>query len=1118
MAARSFCWSRKDGVSAWLSRSGYSYFSLWRGKKKRPSWAFEGYLRHSPARVRLDITYRNRSERSLDYTDVRIAGVSGGVKRKVMRMNYRLGLDIGVASVGWSVIEIDRQGSPTRVARAGVHLFEAGVDGGKLDPETAMTRGKEQSKATPRRDARAMRRQTWRRARRKKKVLGTLIRHGLLPKGDIRTPAAIDAYIKTLDIRLRQEWESDGTAHVDRQRLPYRLRAAAATKMIEKEEVGRALYHLAQRRGFLSNRRTPEKDGDESTMKQAIGELQEAIDAHDPPTLGAYLASLNPDEQRLRARWTSRAMYLHEFEVVWTEQAKNHALSERAKKELYDAIFFQRSLKDQRHLIGKCSLTGGTRAPIGLRVAQRFRLLQQVNHLRVIEDDLTQRPLRHEERTALLDALDRAGDLTFAKARQAAKLPRTSRFSIERGGEKKMIGNRTDAKLRKIFGERWEHLSEQEKDAVVEDVRSIRLPETLERRSRRHWGLDVEGAAALAALQLEEGHSAHSRAALEVLVAQMDDGQSYSEARRSEFPDSFDNADAHDELPPVVKWRDDIRNPSVIRALTEVRKVVNAIIARYGKPEQIHVELARDLKHGRSRREQISKRMRDREAERSAAAAAIIRDVPGIDDPRPWEIEKWLLAEECGWQCPFTGRPINAHTLVGRQSQFDVEHIWPFSQSLDNSFMNKTLCYHEENRNVKKRMCPSEAYSGDRFEDILERVRHFNTDRFTKHEKIRRFTEPVEEGFTARHLNETRYIGRLSCDYLGLLYGGRADTEGVKKIFTPSGGLVGWLRRGWGLNAVLSNSDEKERNDHRHHALDAIVIGLADDKAIKRLADAADAMEREVRERPFAEIEVPLNGLIKHVRDVADGIVVSHRQARKVRGKLHKDTLFSKPIGGKRRVRKELHKLTKADVDKGAIVDKRALAAIRAMLVKLGERDPAKAFGSEANRPAIAGGNGRPVRLRSVRVEVGNKPRQFGAAERTRWADAGANHHTRIVAVRDGRGEVVRWKDQPVVLADLMDRIGKCGRSTASDDDVLFTLAANEYLEMDAKDGDRRKVYRILNISAGDIEIKEHWDGRVRAEIQAAGERERVSGSALFERNARKVHVNHLGEVHNAGG
>lgn len=1046
---------------------------------------------------------------------------------------YILGLDLGVASIGWALLECDAEGKPTGVRAAGSHLFEAGVDGGKMDPETAMARGKEQSKAAPRRTARGMRRQTMRRARRKKKVIGALMRHGLLPEGDIRTPAAIDAYVKALDAALKPGWCPDGSTHTDHQNMAYRLRTEATQRPLEAAEVGRALYHLAQHRGFLSNRKAPEREGeDRSEMKAAIGELAEAIKAHPIKTLGAFLASLDPAEQRLRGRWTSRQMYLDEFESIWSQQAGPLGLGQEARDEIHEAIFHQRPLKDQSHLVGRCSLEHGRkRAPIALRIAQEFRLLQQVNHLRVISDDYSERGLSAEERQNLLDALRREGDLTIAQAKKAAGLPaRKVTLSVEAGGEKRLVGHRTDKKLRDVFGDRWDELTDEQMDQVVEDVRCVRVPDVLRRIGEVRWKLPREAAQALADVQLEEGHAAHCVRALRKLVARMDgDGLSYSEARKDEYPQSFASVEPVNELPPVEKWEKDLRNPSVARALTELRKLVNAVVARHGKPAAIHLEMARDLKASRKQRKTATDRMRQREKERDDAARRVTTEL-GIHHPKRWQIEKVLLANECNWCCPFTGKPFGMADLLGSTPQVDVEHIWPYSRSMDDSFLNKTLCYHEENRNRKKGHTPLEAYGPvpEQHEAILDRVRRFKGDPFAVREKLRRFTDPIEEGFTNRHLSDTRYISAMACDYLALLYGGRSEGEGstgrTKRIVTPTGPLTAWLRRGWHLDSVLSFRDEKERKDHRHHAIDAIVVALADDKAIKRLSDAAEKAEREGREKAFGTVDAPWDGFEHDVRAVIDKVVVSHRQNRRVRGPLHKDTIYSQPIDGKHRVRKELGKLTADDVLKDRIVDRRALAAIRAKLDELGEPDPAKAFKAPENAPLVRGADGRMVPLRRVRVELGDNPTRFGSNGSARYAKSELNHHVAFYDKPLPGGGVERLAEV-VPLHEAMRRMGagepvvdRSPRGKKGEHAFAFTLVKNEHLWYREKDGVEPMLCVVDAVSPGDIELKLHRDGRTISQRGKEKERIRLTNKKIREARFEKTHVTYLGEVRRAGG
>lgn len=1081
---------------------------------------------------------------------------------------YILGLDLGVASIGWARIACDTADRfrPMALLSAGSHLFESGTDGGKGGLE-GIAKGQDTPRNVQRRMARLMRRQIWRRARRKRVLLRVLVRNDLLPTPaslgvadaeSLKRPLDIDRYMKALDAGIAMRWralrlasQSPATAHADEQRLCYLLREAAASGPVSRHEFGRALYHLAQRRGFQSNRRAEaaKEDEDVGKVKQAIGDLADSIEsfakAGGTPTLGAYLASLDPDQQRLRGRWTARSMYRAEFDRMWQTQSGAMGLTDDARDEVVRAIFWQRPLKDQSHLVGRCSLVPGERrCPIASRRYQRFRLLQAVNHLTITPPTGATRALTREERDDLINALAREGDLTFAKVRSLLGLKRGTSFNLERGDEKKIVGHRTDAKLRAVLGDRLDSYSDAEMERMVEDLRSFRLPEALIRRGVKRWGLSPEQAVAFAAIGLEEGYAPLSLKALNLLVPRMEEGLPYAVARKDEFPDSFRSSEPVDELPPVLNAMEDLRNPSVLRALTETRKLVNQMVRRFGKPAVIRIELAREIKNPRKVRERISRTNRDRERERSTVAARIQKEA-GIANPKRDDIEKALLAEECGWVCPYTGKQIGWDSLFGSHAQFDVEHIWPRSRSLDDSFGNKTLCYHEENRSRKRGHTPREAYGGDaeRFAEIIGRMRLWKTDPFTKAKKIARFeAESIPDGFTNRDLTDTRFIARAAADYLGLLYGGRVaaaetgipDDPGTMRVQVCTGGLTAWLRSGWGINELLGETGEKNRADHRHHAVDAIVVALSDTRAVQSLARAATEADRLGKRRAFTAIDAPWDEFRDHAAEVIGSVIVSHRQSRKVSGPLHDQSIYSKPSrnGGEHRISKELSKLTASQIRKGEIVDKRALAAIReAIRNRFGSDEPndkdlQKFLNDPSSAPLVRGHNGKPVRLRRVMVRD-SAARSIGRADKgtDRWVNPSNNHHTVIVEIKDKRGNV-KWEDRPVQLIDVYARQAAkrpiVDRNVGENERFLFSLSAGEFVEMDdsARPG-IRAIYRLLSISKGDLEFRRHDDARTSNEVKAVRTSDglRVKpADKLRIRNARKVSVSYLGEVRNAGG
>ena len=183
------------------------------------------------------------------------------------RMRYRLALDLGTASLGWAMVRLDPSDQPCAVIKAGVRIFSDGrspKDGSSL--------------AVTRRDARAMRRRRDRLLRRKARLTRLLVEHGFFP-ADIAQRKALEL----LD--------------------PYALRAAGLERALAPGEFARALFHINQRRGFKSNRRTDKKDNDSGALKTAIAHLRGELVMSGVPTVGAWLHQRRQQGQTVRARF-----------------------------------------------------------------------------------------------------------------------------------------------------------------------------------------------------------------------------------------------------------------------------------------------------------------------------------------------------------------------------------------------------------------------------------------------------------------------------------------------------------------------------------------------------------------------------------------------------------------------------------------------------------------------------------------------------------------------------------------------------------------------------------------------------------------------------------------------
>lgn len=1013
-----------------------------------------------------------------------------------------LGIDLGSNSLGWALLK-EKEGKPAGIHAMGVRVFDEGLQDRQQD-------GRGKSRNVARREARLVRRNHERRARRLAKLAHTLQKAGLLPEGNLTDSINRHEFFKALDLTLDN---------------PYDLRAKALDEKLTPHELGRALYHLGQRRGFKSIRKAPmKKDEELGKVKGGIAELGQKMEETGSRTLGEYFTKVNPHEERIRTRYTSRLMYEEEFEKIWEAQKVHHAnFTGELKKRIKDAIFKQRPLKSQKNLIGRCELEPERkRAPVALLPAQRFRYLQTLNNLEVEGRKLTE-----DERKKTIEALETEGDLTFPKARKLLGLPRLSKFNLERGGEKRIPGNRTAAKLREVLGEQWPRFTEKEREKVIEDLRSIVNEDALKKRGMKAWGLDERGAKALSEVPLEDGYIAFSRQAIVKLLPHLEEGKPLQTAIKELYPERFAHeGEPLDNLPPVKSdVFTELRNPLVERSLTELRKVVNAIVEQYGKPEMIRIELARDLRRTADQREYAWKRMRANEKERKKAAEKIVKEA-GITNPKRDDILKVLLWEECGWHCPYTGKAISMKALFGEHPQFDIEHIIPFDRSLDDSFLNKTLCDVEENRKRKHNRTPFEAYSGtEKWDEIIGRVKKFKGD--AGEEKRDRFLmddKALEEylgDFTSRQLNDTRYASRKAKEYLGFLYGGinddGVDKTGKRRVQATPGGVTAHLRSCWGLNTLLGDGPGKSREDHRHHTVDALVTALTEPGAVKLLSDAARRAQRE-RRRRFGKVEEPWKGFLEEARKTLAKVVVSPRVSRRVRGKLHAETFYSPRTGqdGKEYVliRKPLDSLTAKDLEN--IVDPKVREVVMKHLKKQGG-DLKKAFADPKKHPCIETPSGKRY-IHRVRIKDNLATFRVGKGHRSRHVVTESNHHMEIVGVLDEKGEVNKWEGHVVSLYEAKKRLRAkeevVRRDHGDGRKFLFSIANGEIIELDDENKTRR-LYVVRTVpQSKQLRIVALNDARMLKVIPKAGLT--PVPETLRTKNCQKVVITPLGEVRHA--
>ena len=658
--------------------------------------------------------------------------------------------------------------------------------------------------------------------------------------------------------------------------------------------------------------------------------------------------------------------------------------------------------------------------------AQLFRIYTTVNNLRVQHGD-TIRPLsedEHDKAVAFLngysDKFTLRGTITLKNLAKVIGLAKGESFTL--GDESKDVyGNERHVALVRVFGvDKAAAMTAAEQDAFFHDLDSIEKDTVLEKRLREYWKLSPLQVETAMKVMLPDSYCAYSIQALREMLPDLEAGEPLATIKKLLYPKQV--GEAHELLPVFDSdaCSIEIRNPLVHRVITELRAVVNAIIRRYGKPNAIRIELARDLKTSNKQKEAITRQNNQREKERQKIAERILAEA-GIEKPSRNDILKVMLADECNFECPYTGKHFSMKELLYGKD-IHIEHIIPYSRSYDDSFRNKTLCDASAN-SEKNNRTPFEAYTGEQYRQILARVAQFKgphaaykLDLFKK-EKI------DEQDFMERNLNDTRYASRIAMQYLGLLYGGMVDKDGKRRIFATSGGTTALIRRAWGGNYLLGEG-EKVRSDHRHHAIDAVTIALTTPGMVQRIASMPPEKRRRLHEANTPLIDP---ALYTEAKQALESAAVSHHVVNKLRGALHEDTIYGKDFGGtERHVRVSLAGMEPGDVAK--IVD----PAVRAIVLeKLGKSNPEdvtksdlKIFCDEANLPVLRDSNGNPVNtIRKVRVARNLKTITIGSGDGVRNVKTGSNYVLPIFARLDENGEEVEWVGEIVTLLDAVQRV-----------------------------------------------------------------------------------------------
>lgn len=945
-------------------------------------------------------------------------------------MTKILGIDTGTNSLGWAIVE--KKADEYHLQDKGVNIFQEGV---KIE------KGIESSKAADRTAHKAARVRNYRIKLRKIRLLRILSDAHLCPplsKVELSAWRLKKEYPKN---DLFMQWQ--GTDD-ESEKTPYAYRHKCLhecldfNSMTDRYILGRAFYHMIQRRGFLSNRKDQSGD-DTGKVKESISNLTQEMHDDGYEYLGDYFYSLYNKGEKIRNHYTARnEHYLAEFKAICEKQKLDKNLGPEIVRQIEKAIFDQRPLKSQKGQVGKCVFEKNkTKCPSSHPMYEEFRMLSFINNIKIqTPNDSALRPLSAEERELIMPLFFRKSKKQFDFEDIAKKLAPKKHYGFYKKSsdaempylfnypmDTSVSGCPVTAALKDIFGENWiDALCEtymlaegKSRLDVVNDIWHALFFYTDETKlaefAKNRLQLNDEEAKKFCEISLPSNYASLSLKAICKILPYLRNGLIYSHAvflgnlcevmpqyewnigeMRNAAIDNIihemnqiDSKDTRtfevcikeylkeqyrvsdeklkklyhpsmmETYPRVLRTNnhgvyqlgspriDSVRNPMAMRSMFRLRKLVNRLLEE-GKIDQdteIHIEFARELNDANKRNAiaAYTKENQNKNDEARKKIRNLFKAETGNDiEPTDADVLKYVLWEEQGHICLYTGKQIRISDFIGPDPKFDIEHTIPRSVGGDSTRMNLTLCDSRFNREIKKTKLPTELSNHD---EIMTRINEWKEKYETLEGQIRkqkklskgasskeqkdsiirkrhllelqrdywrgkylRFTmESVPDGFSRRQGTDISVISKYARLYLKSLF---------KHVYTVKGIATSDFRKIWGIQKVYS---KKERVNHVHHCIDAIVIAcIGLDEYNKLGAYYHDEENHEWYGMSKAYFKKPWSTFVEDIEKVQDEIMVYHytpdnmpKQGRRrilidgkkvlskgdaARGSLHNDTYY----------------------------------------------------------------------------------------------------------------------------------------------------------------------------------------------------------------------------------
>jgi len=856
-----------------------------------------------------------------------------------------LGLDLGVGSIGWALIEMNNE-NPTSILGMGSRIVPL-----TTDDSTQFQKGQAITKNADRTQRRTARKGYDRYQLRRARLTQFLRANGMLPE---RT-----------DEHIIELWQ---------------LRADAATegKKLTLPQIGRVLYHLNQKRGYKHTKSDMSADSKQTKYVEEVNkrykELQECNQ-----TIGQYFYQKLVESAvqapsgpyytfRIKDQVFPRAAYMAEFDQIMNVQKQFYP--DILTAELIDTlrnqiIFYQRPLKSCKHLVSLCEFemkaytnketgkvvySGPKCAPRTSPLAQLCAVWEAVNNITLFNKNNEYLSITLEQRQAMVEHLNTHEKMTAKDLQKILGISPKEGWSVGKAVGKGLKGNITLYQLRQALNGKYDRLLQMNlqmidyvdeatgeviarvADKVEQEplyrlwhvVYSVQEREELGKALYKQFGIDDEEVVeALFKIDfVKPGYANKSHKFIRKLLPYLMKGYKYSEAcehiyvNHSNSMTKEQNAarELVDKIPLLLK--NELRQPIIEKILNQMINIVNALKEKHGDIDEVRVELARKLKQSKDERAQATERINKNERENKNIEEKI-REF-GVRPSRV-RIQKYKMWQESQERCFYCGKQIGAAEFL---SGFDVEveHIIPKSVLFDDSFSNK-VCACRACNQAKGNMTARdfmETRGKVELDAYLQRIdQAYQEGRIseTKRDHLLWSKEDIPQDFIDRQLRQSQYIAKKAVEIL---------RSAIRDVYATSGSVTDFLRHIWGYDQILHNlnlpkyrdaeltefvtydhrgqehQEERIKNwskriDHRHHAIDALTIALTRQGYIQRLNNLNtehNSIEEEVRkvnpimDKKYSLLEkyiyIQPHFTVQQVTEAVDGILVSFRAGKKV--------------------------------------------------------------------------------------------------------------------------------------------------------------------------------------------------------------------------------------------